>query len=623
MKVLLYPVSLLLILQFAPIQAEQAGAGTRCNRLIVKFKDQADLNQAPQNRLVQRVQHAAKNQPTKYRRTLGNGAYLFRRQALGTETTPSFRETLGTLREDPNVEYAECDSRRYIKGAQNDTAYANQWYLFDAAGGINAQNAWDTIDGSSNTTIAVIDTGVQSHSDVTRLLPGYDFVSDVDAANDGDGRDADPTDPGDWVSFAEKNTPGGPFNNDDCQESSGFSSWHGTMMNGIIAAQANNSFAIAGVDHRAMLLPVRAMGKCGGLTSDISDAIRWAAGLDVPGVPTNTTPADVINLSLGGQGSCSITEQSAIDAAVAAGATIVVAAGNGRVSTSNSAPANCNNVVVVAATTRQGGQTCYTNTGPEVDISAPGGNDNQGSCSGFNSDGIYSTTNSGITVPIAQTEQYGVGTSFAVPLVAGAIGLLEAQITALGLSYSPAQIEDVLKGSARSFPNNTTDSLQDCSTNLCGSGIVDIQGALAVITGGSVTADPFSFDQVLNVAINSNITSNPITVSGITIPVTVSISGGEYSIDGGPFTSASGPVNNGQTVRVRLTSSSNSLTATDATLTIGGQSATFSVTTQFIPVSSGGGGGGGYLSWSWFILLLLVYSAHLLCIEVNQTRRRQ
>ncbi len=159
--------------------------------------------------------------------------------------------------------------------------------------------------GSTGVVIAVLDTGVlYDHPDLGRgdrggkLLPGFDFVSASHMTNDGDGRDANPSDPGDWVDSSDKTNP--LFTNCDIAGSS----WHGTRVAGMIGALTNNSAGVAGLDWNSFILPVRVLGKCGGIDSDILAGMRWAAGLHVAGVPDNPTPARILNLSLGSDGAC-------------------------------------------------------------------------------------------------------------------------------------------------------------------------------------------------------------------------------------------------------------------------------------------------------------------------------
>jgi serine protease len=197
---------------------------------------------------------------------------------------------------------------------------------------------------------------------------------------------------------------------------------------------------------------VRVLGTCGGYTSDIADGIIWASGGSVSGIPLTSTPAQVINMSLGGTGSCSLTTQNAINSAVGRGTTVVVAAGNSNLDAANFTPANCNNVITVAATTRSGARASFSNYGAVVDIAAPGSS-------------ILSTLNSGTTTPGSASYAYYSGTSMAAPHVAGVVALMQAASPQL-----PAQVESNLKSSARALPVACAEG--------CGSGLVDARAAL-------------------------------------------------------------------------------------------------------------------------------------------------
>ncbi|MEM1439610.1 MAG: S8 family peptidase, partial [Pseudomonadota bacterium] len=270
------------------------------------------------------------------------------------------------------------------------------------------------------------------------------------------GRDSDASDPGD-ASSAGQCGPGQPARS---------SSWHGTHVAGTVAAVTNNGTGVAGVAYGAKIVPLRALGRCGGYTSDIADSIIWASGGSVAGTPANANPADVINMSLGGGGACSTTTQSAINTARANGSTIVVAAGNSNTNASSANPANCNGVITVASTDRNGARAYYSNFGSVVDVAAPGGDVTTGS-----SNGVLSTLNSGSSGPGADNYAYYQGTSMAAPHVAGLAALLKA----VDGSLTPDQIESTIKATARSFPG---------TCNQCGTGIADAAAAVASITGG-------------------------------------------------------------------------------------------------------------------------------------------
>ena len=420
----------------------------------------------------------------------------------------SMAAMLARLRADPAVEFVEVDQRRYPHAIPNDPIYTNQWYeqnMEPAA--IDAVSAWDTTTGRSSIVIADLDTGVRfDHPDLgpsggPRLLPGYDFISNRAVANDGDGRDADASDPGDWVSTQD--TQSSQFANCTVQNSS----WHGTRTAGILGAITNNETGIAGITWGAMILPVRVLGKCGGADSDILDGMRWAAGLHVDGVPDNTHPAQIINMSLGATGTCTGAEQIVINEVLALGVLVVISAGNegGAVD----APANCVGVAGVAGLRNVGTKVGYSGLGPQIALSAPAGNcGTSGIC--FYS--IYTTTNDGTTIPA--TNDYSseanpsLGTSFSAPMVAG----IAALMASANSNLTAPQLIARLKEGALPFPVSsdttvpnchvptTSTDIQlaecNCNTQTCGAGMANAPGAVraalrpiaAVAVSASVSA---------------------------------------------------------------------------------------------------------------------------------------
>jgi serine protease len=366
-----------------------------------------------------------------------------------------------------NVEYAQPNFILQIARTPNDPLFPLQWHYFDngtgagqSPGGVNLPTAWEVNLGDPGVVIAVIDTGIlPNHTDIsgsTNLRPGFDMISNAFTANDGDGRDSDPTDTGDATAAGEC-FPGSPPQN---------SSWHGTHVAGTTGVgRTDNGVGVAGVNWRFSMQAVRVLGKCGGTIADINDAIRWAAGLTVPGISNNPTPARVINMSLGGFGPCtnSPATQSAIDDAVAAGTSVVVAAGNNAQDASNFNPASCERVITVAASDARGQLVSrYSNFGPSVEIMAPGGDVQRDDNGDGNPDGVLSMVEGGYA--------FYNGTSMAAPHVAGVAALLLAREPAL----TPAQVSARLQSGA--MPRNASQCPRPCGAGLL-SATVAIGGA--------------------------------------------------------------------------------------------------------------------------------------------------
>ena len=228
---------------------------------------------------------------------------------------------------------------------------------------LDKQQAQEFMDRLASNPNVVIDTGYTRHPELIHsLVPGYDFISNPVSGRDGNGRDADPTDEGDQA----------PFNLCGDMQNAQISTWHGTHVAGIIAARGQNRLGIAGVSDLAAIQPIRVLGRCGGQTSDIADAIMWAAGGHINGVPDNKHPAQIINLSLGGVRACPNAYQKAINFALSKGAIVVAAAGNAGIDASQFAPANCKGVIAVGNSTKNGTRASDSNYGKTVTVSAPG-----------------------------------------------------------------------------------------------------------------------------------------------------------------------------------------------------------------------------------------------------------
>jgi serine protease len=544
--------------EYNPVRRSPIAIGPEATRLIVGFRTTTAnaVTQTVKSRL-----KAQSFKITQANTSPADVASLAQRNGLGMAKSRQFtssmhvlflkktlygadvQATLAKLRADPAVQFAVVDQRRYPLSLPNDPLFmptpppasppaSGQWYLLAPNPSVvvegvstadlsatDAVDAWGITTGSAGIVIADVDTGVLfDHPDLLRaglggrLLPGYDFVGqDYNTsspynglgtyliANDGDGWDPDPSDPGDWISSTD--IQNSLFANDSAEASS----WHGTRVVGIFGAIANNGLGIAGLTWGSWILPVRALGKGGGYDSDIIAGIQWAAGLPVvnpegPAVPNNPYPADIINLSLGGStdscaGSDGAAYKSALTTVTGLGVLVVASAGNA--SGAVELPGNCSTVVpgvmAIAGLRNVGTKVGYSSFGPQVSVSAPAGN-----CVNLSGDclrSIDTTTNLGTTVPLAGSNytytnetNLNLGTSFSAPIVSGIAALMRS----VNNNLTPVQLVARIEASATAFPPNTgniavcptldtADGSDQCScpaSGQCGTGMVNALSAV-------------------------------------------------------------------------------------------------------------------------------------------------
>lgn len=434
----------------------------------------------------------------------------------------------------PEVTYVDLDLHATLQGAfavtPNDPLFWRNWHLQDPAplttgsttglwGAANIQPAWQLTKGRSSIAVAVLDTGILfKHPDLKHALGyqsekrGWDMISDPVMARDGNARDPDATDEGNWIDAGTPCIDKAPLSD---------SVWHGTHVAGIIAATTNNGVGISGVNWALKIVPVRVSGACGGSTSDIVDGVLWSSGArNVPGTAANKTPVHVINMSLTLGGSCPDSLQEAIDFALSKGIVVVAAAGNWNqeVGKNDGYPANCHGVISVASVNHLGDRAIYSNYGSDITIAAPGGQmfhwpvyRKNGSEIGkitLNDWGVWSTYNTSKTSPDLGEMNYapGEGTSMATPVVAGVVSLMLSVDKKHKLT--PYLVKRILRDTARPFPNKvpiliaTTENIQaasqdsterkdglgasECTTTrsgLCGSGIVNAEVAVRKVIG--------------------------------------------------------------------------------------------------------------------------------------------
>lgn len=568
-------------------------AKEQLQRILVTFKDnsaprssrQATVEQRMKDRMASAASEASsgKVKGLSYLRAVSGNSHVYLTDS--TLDRSSMQTVIQALANDPAIESVSIDERMVPHAfSPNDSAFVDssnpQWYLKAPSidiGAANFANAWNRVTSASvpapisgeNVVVAVLDSGYLPHVDLAaNLLSGYDFIR-LDSngfaftANDSDGRDNDARDPGDW------NT-----NTSACAAQPN-SSWHGTRVAGIIAAVTDNTSGMAGAAYKAKVLPVRVLGVCGGYISDVVDAMRWAAGIPVGGL-TNPNPAKVINLSLGGSGTCTSDSeyQRAInDVRNTKNVTVVISTGNESSNTTITQPANCKNVIAVTAHRPDGAAPNFANVGAGTTISAPGVD-------------IYSTSNTGTHGPLLDKFESDNGTSFSAPMVSS----VAAMLYQIKPGITPDEVSSKLTNSARSFPVSTF-----CSGNyMCGAGLLDADAAVALtLADDSPYANAYA-SQSINVARGASITLTGVAGAGAN---STGLAAVQWTQISGPAVTISNAAGNVATILTPASSNDNNLVFRFRATTQGNTAKTADsfVTVNMVsaPVAASGGGGGG------------------------------
>lgn len=366
------------------------------------------------------------------------------------------QEVVDKLKQNPLVKSVEPDRIVHALASTGEPFYSRQWALGSSY--LNVAPAWQKYNGAGQ-TIGIVDTGYSVHPDFdNQHMYGYDFITSPEIAQDNDGRDPSPFDQGSQNAMVN---------------------WHGTFVAGIAAARANG-VGTTGVAPAAGVTHARALGLGGdGYVSDIAEALVWASGGHVDGVPANQHPATVVNMSLSYPAeTCSTTMQSAINSALSRNVPVVVAAGNMSANANYHEPANCYRAIVVGAATSSFTLASYSNYGDMLDVVAPGGQ-----VGGQ----IFGPLNSGFYRPDQPTYGNMSGTSMAAPYVSGTIALMKQAYPGIGVE----QIRNILHSTGSNiagYPSVNTAAAVQAAERLNPSPAVGLRGAIGAYyqaTGGA------------------------------------------------------------------------------------------------------------------------------------------
>ncbi|KTD08545.1 S8 family peptidase [Legionella jamestowniensis] len=433
--------------------------------LIIKYKEKPTAFAALKTELANTV-----HLPVHALTPMAGEAYslVYKTKHLNNKKDNLLQKVLVKLRQNPNIAYAVEDRVGHFKPlpflkhqsspsslANNLLSHDSQWDEFSPPAGVMLESASGRRDGawayttghaSKPIVVAVLDTGIAINPSLVNNL-----VKDKDGKVWG------------W-NFAGNNR-----NLSDETES-----YHGTHVAGTIAGYGE---IMMGMGEDLKILPLKIPDASGMFyESQVINAIYWAVGGEVPGIPTNSYPAKVLNMSFGVDAHpgkeidhCDEALQEAIFYARKKGAVIVVAAGNDNQWEHYNAPAVCNSTIKVAATGPAGLRSYYSNYGPSVTLAAPGGDLRYG-----RKGGILSTVNPGGGYQHSGFDFYQ-GTSMASPHVAGVAGLVFAVSDG---AIKPEKVEQILYATTHDFGQSNDENNSCKGRKPCGHGILDADNAI-------------------------------------------------------------------------------------------------------------------------------------------------
>ncbi|MFH0770318.1 MAG: S8 family serine peptidase [Candidatus Peregrinibacteria bacterium] len=415
-----------------------------------------------------------------------------KRKRLGEkdEGYSAIQRTIQKLRKNPNVLIAEPNYAVHAFAVPNDPYFASSgaWgQSYDDLWGLkktNAVGAWDITTGSEDIVVAVIDTGVdRSHPDLSANMWTNSGEIPGNGVDDDGNTYIDDVRGWDWVGA-----------DSDPMDDMG----HGTHVAGTIAAVGNNALGVTGMSWKSKIMALKFLDAGGG--GDLADgiaAMMYAADMG----------ADVINSSWGCACNSAMMDD-AVKYAHAKGAVVVTAAGNDARDALTFSPASADDTITVGATNVNDASACFSNFGPKIDVTAPGGDADR--CGGIQDFILSLRASNNPMCPAGATVggQYCIarGTSMAAPHVSG--------LAALVLSANPALTNEEVRQILRLSVDDLGASGRD---DTFGYGRINAQKAV------QLALQPLPLSPIMTSPASRSL------LTSATLPVTGSVSGAGFA----------------------------------------------------------------------------------------------